>query len=85
MYLRNSSFIALDSQGDFCAFTALNIQHGVIKVGDFVRAAAPVRVLFGPQKLLIVRVDDPHQIEVNKNRVSAAQMAWVEMRVEAKG
>lgn len=74
----------MDARGNFCVLTVLNIQVGVIQVGNSVVASSPVLVHLGPEKQPIVRVDDPYQIEVNNKRIIAAQMAWVEMRVDAK-
>lgn len=74
----------MDARGDLCVLTVLNIQIGAIEEGNTVVASSPVLVHLGPEKHPIVRVDDPYQIEVNKKRITAAQMAWVEMRVDAK-
>lgn len=74
----------MDTKGSFCVLTVLNVQVGTIKVADQLIIAKPVGLFFGEGKHPLIRVDDPYQILLNQKPIPASDMAWVEMRVEAK-
>ncbi|KAJ3345884.1 hypothetical protein HDU91_007196 [Kappamyces sp. JEL0680] len=77
-----SSYLVMDSHGDVCALTILNIHASAIKPRDLLVITAPAVVTFGPAHHLVIRVDDPIQISLNGARITPQQMAWTEMRCQ---
>ncbi|KAI8894716.1 hypothetical protein BC833DRAFT_603878 [Globomyces pollinis-pini] len=80
--IATSSFICMDTKGDFCGMTVKNVGPEVLHIGDLLVINSPVKLIL-EDSLVVLRVDDPRSLLVNATPLAADQMTWLEMKVES--
>lgn len=75
----------MDKNRNFCALSIFNMQPNVIQIADSIIIDNPTKVdcKVDDAVIPIIRVDDPRQILINGNRLTAEHTLQVNMAVES--